>query len=127
ILVTIDLDFLAGVLAEQDGVAGLHVQRNAFAVVFRLAVAGGDDFALLGLFLGAVGDDDAADFLLTLLDALNNDAVVQRSDVHALLRWRKKGDSIGAPAGAMPTRRVSTRYVRLLIIVEALAVSMVDC
>ena len=53
VFLAIELDLLAGVLAEQDGVAGLHVQRDALAVVFRLAVAGGDDFALLGLFLGA--------------------------------------------------------------------------
>src|SRR5581483_4725611 len=84
VLLTIELDLLTRVLAEEDQVAGLDVQRDALAVVFRLAVAGGDDFALLRLFLRGVGDDDAANFLLTLLDALDNDAVVQRSDVHAL-------------------------------------------
>ena len=70
--------------AEQDCVAGFHVERDALAVVFRLAVADSDDLALLRLFLGGVGDDDSADFLLAFLDALNDDAVVQRSDVHAL-------------------------------------------
>ena len=83
-LLAIELDFLARVLAEQDEVAGLDVERDALAVVLHLAVAGGDDLALLGLFLGAVGDDDPADFLFAFLEALNNDAVVQRSDVHAL-------------------------------------------
>ena len=52
---------------------------------FDLAVAGGDDLALLRLFLGGVGDDDPADLLFAFLDALDDDAVVQRSDVHALL------------------------------------------
>jgi hypothetical protein len=47
------------VLAEEDGVPGLHVEREDLAVVLRLALAGGDDLALLGLLLGSVGDDDA--------------------------------------------------------------------
>ena len=38
-----------------------------------------DDLALLRLFLGGVGDDDAADFLFFFLDALHEDAVVERS------------------------------------------------
>ena len=37
---------------------------------FDLAVAGGDDLALLRLFLGGVRDDDPADFLFAFLDAL---------------------------------------------------------
>jgi len=85
VLLTIELDFLARVFAEENRVAGFHVERHALAAVLRLAVARSDDFALLRLFLRAVGDDDAADFLLTFLEALNNDAVVQRSDVHARL------------------------------------------
>src|SRR5205814_1960483 len=80
----IELDFLAGVLAEQDGVARLDVERHALAIIFGLAVADGDDLALLRLFLGGVGNDDPADFLLAFFKALNNDSVVQRSDVHAL-------------------------------------------
>ena len=36
----------------------------------------GNDFALLRLFLGAVGDNDAADVLFAFVDAPNNDAVV---------------------------------------------------
>src|SRR5204863_4940489 len=83
VILTIEFDLLAGILAEENEVARFDVERDALAVVLRLAVAGGDDFALLGFFLGAVGDDDAADFLLTLLDALDDEAVVQRSDVHA--------------------------------------------
>src|SRR4051812_22424902 len=83
-VLTIELDLLAGVLAEQDEVAGLHVERDALAVVFGLAVARGNDFALLRLFFGGVGDDDSADFLFAFLDASDDDAVVQRSDVHAL-------------------------------------------
>jgi len=95
VLFPIKLDLLSRVLPEQDQVAGFHVKRNALAVVLRLAVAGGDNFALLGLFLGGVGDDDPADFLFAFLDSRNDDAVVQRSDVHALYSvWRKGGGSV---------------------------------
>src|SRR5262249_11193447 len=87
VFLTLELDLLAGVLAEQDQVAGLDVQRDPLAVVLRLAVARGNHLALLRLFLCGIGDDDPADFLLAFLDALNNDAVVQRSDVHAFAPW----------------------------------------
>src|SRR5580692_6098603 len=63
VLFAVQLDLLTGVLAEEDEVAGLDVQRNPFPVVLVLPVAGGDDLALLGLFLRRVGDDDPADFL----------------------------------------------------------------
>src|SRR5581483_10922088 len=68
VLLTIELDLLTGVLAEEDQVAGFHVERHALAVVLGLAVAGGDHLALLGLLLRSVGDDDAADLLLAFLD-----------------------------------------------------------
>ena len=55
----IDLDFRPGILSEQNMVAGFHVQRENFAFVVRLAFADGDDFALLRLFFGGVGDNDA--------------------------------------------------------------------
>src|SRR5207244_9291206 len=55
---------------------------DLFAVVTDLAVAGGDDLALLGLFLGGIGDDDAAFLDLLLLQALHENAVVQRTNLH---------------------------------------------
>ena len=55
---------------------GLHVERNALAIVVGLAITRRDDFAPLRLFLRAVGDDDPADCLFAFVDALNNDAVV---------------------------------------------------
>ena len=76
VLLAVDLDLLAGVLAEQDRVAVLHVERLTVAVFLDLAGAHGDDLPLLRLFLGGVGDDDPADLLFALLDALNDDAVV---------------------------------------------------
>ena len=76
VLVAVDFDLLARVLTEQDGVAGLDVERDALTVILRRAVADRDHLTLLRLFLGRVGDDDVADLLLTFLDALDHDAVV---------------------------------------------------
>src|SRR5215210_6088132 len=60
-LLAIELHLGARPLAEQDAVAGLHVERAQLALVVERAGADGDDFALLRLLLGGVGDDDAAD------------------------------------------------------------------
>src|SRR4029453_16944572 len=74
VVVAVDLDLVAGVLAEQDAIAGLHVERDALAAVVDLAGAHRDDLRALGLFLGAVGDDDPADLLLALFLALDEDS-----------------------------------------------------
>src|SRR5687767_7067419 len=50
----------ARVLAVDDLVADLELRRAQAAVVQGLAFADGDDFTLGRLFLGGVGDDDAA-------------------------------------------------------------------
>jgi hypothetical protein len=63
VLLAFQLDLLAGVLAEQDPVAGFDVERDPLAVVFHLPVAGGDVRALLRLLFGGVRDDDPADVL----------------------------------------------------------------
>src|SRR5688500_327107 len=78
----IKLDLLSGVLAEENRVANLDVERRHLAVLLDLALARGDDLALLRLFLGGVGDDDAADFLFAFFEARDDDAVVKRSDLH---------------------------------------------
>ena len=56
-----------------------YVEREDLAFVVGLAFADGDDFTFLGLFLGGVGDDDAATDGFTLFDTTNQDAIVQRS------------------------------------------------
>src|SRR5512134_3319032 len=60
VFLVLDLDLGARVLAEEDPVAGLHVERDLLAVLGDLAVARRDDLALLGLFLRGVWNDDAA-------------------------------------------------------------------
>src|SRR5690606_9155415 len=78
----IQVHFAAGVLAEQDPVAGLHVERANAAVLEQLAGADRHHAPLLGLLLGGIRDDDAALRGGLLLDALDQDAVVQGSDLH---------------------------------------------
>src|SRR5215510_636367 len=75
VFLAIELDILPGVLPEQNRVAGLHVERHTLGLL-PFTETDGDDFSLLRLFLGAIGDDDSADFLFTLVDTLDDDAVV---------------------------------------------------
>src|SRR5690606_38739541 len=65
--------------------AGLDVERTDLALVADRAGADGDDFAFLRLFLGGVGDDDAAGGLLFRGDAANQNAVVQGTESHDVL------------------------------------------
>src|SRR5437879_1667003 len=60
VLLAIELDFRAGVLAEQDPVPLLHVEGGDDALLVHLAAADGDHAALHRLLLGRVGDDDPA-------------------------------------------------------------------
>src|SRR6476469_2502964 len=82
VVVAVDLDFLPGVLAEEDDVVGLDVERRDLAVLLNAALADSDDFALHGLFLGGVRDDDPADLLFAFVDAFDDDSIVQWSDLH---------------------------------------------
>src|SRR5829696_2766957 len=81
-LLAVELDLGARPLAEQDAVAGLHVERAQLTLVVERAGAGGDHLALLRLLLGGVGDDDAARGLLFRRDAADENAVVQGTEVH---------------------------------------------
>src|SRR5207249_3098021 len=95
-LFAVDLDLGAGVLAEQHGVA-------------HFSLAGGNDLALLGFFLGGVGDDDAPFGLLDLLlEALDDNPVLKRPDLHADGSFRgRNGGGIRAPTltTALPLSR----------------------
>src|SRR6266478_10113581 len=78
VLLAVQGDLAARVLAEQHAIAGLDVQGGLLAVLADRAFADGEDLALLRLFLGAVRDDEAAAANLCLLDPLDQDAVVER-------------------------------------------------
>src|SRR4029453_17594111 len=79
VLLAVQLDLAPGVLAEQDAVSRLDVERELLAGLGHLAGADRDHLALLGLFFGGVGDDDAPVFLLPLGQTLDEDAVVERA------------------------------------------------
>src|SRR5437870_12215036 len=82
ILLVVDLDVVAGVLAKQDPVAHLYVQRDAMAL-FHLAGSDGHYFALLRLFFSRIGDNDPAFRGFFLFQPAYEDAVMQRSDIHS--------------------------------------------
>jgi hypothetical protein len=55
------------------------------STTLRPTRADGDDFALRGLFLGAVRNDDAALGLFFGVDALDHNAVVKRTEFQEIL------------------------------------------
>src|SRR3569623_1338248 len=79
---TVDLDVAARVLAEQDLVAGLLLELAQRTVLLDLAVAHGDDGRLHGLLLRRVGDVQPAGGAALLIDALDQDTVVEGTDLH---------------------------------------------
>src|SRR5205823_8186253 len=82
VLFAFDLDLGAGVLREQHAVADLDVEGADLAVFEDLAVADCQDLAFDRLFLGGIGNDDSALRLLFLLHALDDPAILQRSNLH---------------------------------------------
>ena len=80
-LIALDGHLAAGVLAEEDLVALLHVERLDLAVLTDLSVAGCNYFALLGLFLGGIRNDDSAFGLLLFIDSLYENAIVERTNL----------------------------------------------
>src|SRR5882724_10404838 len=81
-VLAIDLDLGAGPLAEQHAVANLDVDRDELAGLIAAARATRHDFALRGLLLRGVGNDDATGRLFIGGDALDDDAVVKRTKFH---------------------------------------------
>src|ERR1700683_1986545 len=71
------------VLAVEDLVVFLHVQRDALAVIVQLAVADSQDLSLLGLLLGGVGQDDATGSGLLLLDRPHDQPIAQGLELHS--------------------------------------------
>src|SRR6185436_18860556 len=81
----VELDLGAGPFAEQNAVADLEVDRDQLAGFVAATRADGGDFALRRLFLGTVRNDDAASGLLFGVDTLDHNAVVKRTEFHAVL------------------------------------------
>src|SRR5271156_4464963 len=76
----VDLDFGAAVLADEHAVADFDFEGLLLAFVIDLARADGDDFRLLGLFLGGVGNDDPAAFDFSLFERLHEHPVAERTE-----------------------------------------------
>src|SRR5262245_16866826 len=76
----VDFDVRSAVLAVDHFVADADGELAALAVFQQLAGANGDDLAALGLFLGGVGQHDAASGALFGFDGLDNDAVIEGAD-----------------------------------------------
>src|SRR5438045_7242853 len=84
-LLAVDLDLGSRPFAEQHAVARLEFDRDQLAVIVAAARANGDDLALGRLLLGGVRNDDATGRLILGIDALNDDAVVERTKLHGVL------------------------------------------
>ncbi len=82
----LDLHFGAGVLADQDLVAGLDGHGDALAVFGELAFAHRHDLGFHGLLLGGIGDDDPSLDRFGGLAALEQDTIVKGLDCHVGLR-----------------------------------------
>ena len=98
-VLAVELDLGPGPLAEQHPIADLDVERMDLAILGAGARPSRDDLSLHRLFLGRVGDDDAAGRLLLLLDSANENAVLQRAEFHGSSPWM--GCRFGMVQGAM--------------------------
>src|SRR5438876_4490495 len=87
----VELDLGARPFAEQHAVAYPEVDRDQLAGLVAAARADGGDFALRGLFLGGIRNDDAALGFFFGVDTLDHDAVVQGTEFgfsHDVSSWR---------------------------------------
>src|SRR5437763_5862018 len=77
-----DLDLGPAVLAEDDLVAFLEIHLDVLPVLVASAGPDRKDTAALRLLLGRVGQHDAADRGLFLIEDLDDQAVTKRLQVH---------------------------------------------
>src|SRR5215207_1835941 len=85
VLDVVDLDLGSRPFAEQHPVPGLDVDRDELAVLVPPARTDRDDLALLRLFLGGIGNDDACGGSCLGLDTFDDDTIVQRTEFHRYL------------------------------------------
>src|SRR6185312_8645546 len=81
-LLIVDLDLGPAVFAKQHPVTHFHIRGTGLAVVQDLSLTHRDHFAEGRLLARGVGDHDPARGLALLGFALDDDAVVQWTDVH---------------------------------------------
>src|SRR6478672_7124594 len=80
VLLAAVLDLGAAVLAVDDTVADVDVERHAVALVVDATGTDREDLALLGLLLRGVRNDEPGRGGLLGLEALDDDAVLERLD-----------------------------------------------
>src|SRR6516162_5617962 len=80
-ILAVDFDLGSRPLPEQHSVADFDIERTELAVIVPGARPGGNDFAFHWLFLGGIRDDNAACGLLLLLNATDENAILQRSKI----------------------------------------------
>lgn len=77
----LELHIIAGVLAEEDGVADFEEFRGIRAFFANASLPERDDDSLLRLLTGSsIGDDDAGGCHLLLFERVDDDAVTERLD-----------------------------------------------
>src|SRR6266487_757550 len=81
-LVGSELDLGPGVLAENDLVAFLEIHLDVLPVLVPIAGANGEDTPALRLLLRRVGQHDAADRCLFLIEDFDDQAITKRLQVH---------------------------------------------
>jgi hypothetical protein len=81
----VELDLIAGVLAEQDLVAGLDDELDQLVVIGDAAGSGRDHECLLRLFLGGLWNVEAPGGAALALEALDEEAVIERTEVLLLI------------------------------------------
>src|SRR6516164_4947963 len=79
-ILALEFDFGARPFAEQHAISSLEIHGDQLAVLVAAARPHSDDFALLRFLLSGVGNDDPALRLLLCFDALDDHAIVQRTE-----------------------------------------------
>src|SRR5690606_3338493 len=81
-LFAVDLDRLAGVFAKQNFVASFQVNWKNLAVFGFFTGTNSNDFALIGLFSGALRDNDTRGSSALVVQTFDDHAIVQRTQCH---------------------------------------------
>ena len=80
----VKLHFGSGIFAEDDPVADFYLERQFLAVFENFSGAYGENFALGGLFLRGVGQNDAAAGFFFVIDNLDYDSISKRFQIHCI-------------------------------------------
>src|SRR6266545_433392 len=86
-ILAVDLHLGARPFAKQHPVTDLEINGNELAGFVAATRADGGDLALRGLFLGGIRNDDAASGFFLGLNALDDDTVVKRTELHGISSW----------------------------------------